>query len=287
MTAGRARAFGRRLGDWWWLTKGPQSLLLLVTGLAGYASAGGGGLYGALAGSLLLAIAGSTVLNMVHDRDLDARMRRTAGRPLVTGRVRPGAALAVGIAATGAGVGWALGLHLLYGLIVLGGVLFDVGVYTLWLKRRTPMSILWGGVAGAMPVLAGRALGVGQVELVGVLLALSVLLWIPTHILTFSLKYAADYRAAGVPVLPNVRGERYTRVVVGVSTALAAVTMTTATALVGTHAGALVLVALAGLGLAGMAAMAVVRSAPRLDRTLYKLASVYMLAAMAALAIGG
>jgi heme O synthase-like polyprenyltransferase len=106
----------------------------------------------------------------------------------------------------------------------LPGLFFDVVVYTIWLKRRTPWSIIWGGVSGGMPALAGRALGTGQIEWVGVALALAVLFWIPTHIMTFSLRYREDYAAGGRTHLSRRRTacERATRLIIAISSVLAA-----------------------------------------------------------------
>ena len=152
-----------RLRSYWTLIKSLQTGLLLVTGLAGYMSArcpviAWQTMVG-LTGSLFLAISGSTVLNMVYDRDIDLCMGRTCLRPLPPGRVSVREAVALGILLSVAGVAWALALSPLYGLVVFAGLFCDVVVYTLWLKRRTAWSIVWGGIAGGMPILAGRVLG--------------------------------------------------------------------------------------------------------------------------------
>src|SRR5690606_38276665 len=102
-------------------------------------------------------------LNMVYDRDIDARMKRTAQRPLPSGQLSTGEALRFGVLLSTLGVGGALLLDPWYGVVVGAGLTFDVMVYTIWLKRRTPWSILWGGIAGGMPILAGRTLGAGPV----------------------------------------------------------------------------------------------------------------------------
>src|SRR5690606_24655422 len=117
--------------------------------------------------TLFLAISGSTVLNMVYDRDIDGRMGRTSRRPIPSGQVSTSEALVLGVLLSTLGVGGALLLDPWYGIVVGAGLTCDVMVYTVWLKRRTPWSILWGGIAGGMPILAGRTLGTGQVELVG------------------------------------------------------------------------------------------------------------------------
>ncbi len=279
-----------RLGAYWTLIKSLQTGLLLITGLAGYMSARcpvtTWRMLLALTGSLFLAISGSTVLNMVLDRDIDARMKRTATRPLPTGQVNPNEALFVGLSLSWLGVGWALALSPLYGAVVFAGLFFDVVVYTIWLKRRTPWSIIWGGIAGGMPVLAGRVLGTGQIDLIGLSLSLAVLLWIPTHIVTFGLEYADDYGRAGVPILPNRYGERITRLIIGLSTCAAVVVMLLATWQIGLDWGPLR--AAAGLGtiLLVIAVASVLHRSPKLNFLLFKMASVYMLGTMGLIMAG-
>lgn len=272
------------------LTKPLQTALLLITGLAGHMSAYQNAASWpdllALAGSLSLAISGSTMLNMAYDADIDAKMLRTAGRPLPAGRVRRREILVLGLALAGVGVVWALALAPLYGLVVLAGLLFDVLVYTIWLKRRTPWSILWGGIAGGMPILAGRVLAVGRVDAVGLLLALAVVLWIPVHILTLGLKRAAEYCMAGVPVLPNTHGERVTRWVLGLSTAGATMLMGYLAWQIGLTGGTLWAVLGLGALLVAFVLASTLRPSPRLDFILFKLASLYMLAAMGLIVIG-
>jgi protoheme IX farnesyltransferase len=105
-----------------------------------------------LLGSMFLAISGSTVLNMVLDRDLDARMDRTCNRPLPSGRVRFREATIFGLLMGIIGILWSFTIDFQYGLVILAGLLIDVLIYTIWLKRRTAWSILWGGIAGGMPI---------------------------------------------------------------------------------------------------------------------------------------
>lgn len=272
-----------RLRAYWTLIKSLQTGLLLITGLAGYASArpdASAQVWLAIAGSLFLAISGSTALNMLVDRDIDGLMKRTANRPLPSGLVNTTEAFCIGLALVWLGLSWAFILNPLYGLIVSAGVFFDVGVYTLWLKRRTPWSIVWGGVAGAMPVLAGRVLGAGQIDLAGLLFALAVLVWIPTHMMTFGIKYAEDYSRAGVPVFPNVYGQRATRLIIAVSTVGVAIVMLAA--MQQTGLATQTLYAAGGLGavLLACAVASVARRSPRLNFALYKLASLYMLGSM-------
>lgn len=282
----RVRAVATRLLP---LIKSPQTILLLATGLAGFASARCPVVHWTtllgLTGSLFLAISGSTVLNMWHDRDIDSIMPRTCNRPLPTGRVSPREALTLGIVLSALGVGWAVVLRPLYGLIVFAGLFFDVVIYTLWLKRRTPWAIVWGGISGGMPVLAGRVLGLGSIDSVGALLALSILFWIPTHILTFAMRYDADYRRANVPTLASVYGFPAARWVVAASSILAALSIGLAGVLIGMEWGFVRLLAVLSAGLLLLAVASVFKPAERLNFGLFKYASLYMLSAMVLLSL--
>ena len=271
------------------LIKSLQTALLLATGFAGYLSAvhpaGHGLTILGMLGSLFLAIGGSTVLNMAYDADIDSVMKRTCWRPLPKGLVSVRQAAILGSAMSALGVGWALVMAPLYGLIVFAGLFFDVVVYTIWLKRRTPYSILIGGLAGGMPVLAGRALATGQIDLVGVMLALGVLLWIPTHIMTFAMRHFDDYRAAHVPTFPAAYGFYATRVVIAISSLVAALVMGWIAATLGAQIGWLAALAVMGLGLLALAVLGVVRPSPKASFALFKYASLYMFASMLVIAV--
>jgi protoheme IX farnesyltransferase len=279
-----------KLRAYWKLIKSLQTALLLITGLAGYMSTRcpvttWRTLLG-LGASLFLAISGSTVLNMVYDRDIDAAMKRTAKRPLPSGRVKVNEAWLIGVSLSALGVGWAFILSPLYGTIVFAGLAFDVVVYTIWLKRRTPWSVIWGGISGGMPALAGRTLGTGHIDLIGLLLALAVLLWIPTHIMTFGIKYADDYRRAGVPVFPNTYGERTTRLFIGVSTAAAVIVMLVAIWLIGLSWCCLFGAIGLSMILLGFTIASMLHRSPKLNFALFKMASLYMLGSMGLIMAG-
>ena len=278
-----------KLRSYWSLIKSMQTGLLLATGLAGYMSARCPATHWitllAMAGSLFLAISGSTVLNMCFDRDIDARMRRTQQRPLPSGQVKPNEALVVGIALSALGVGWGFVQDALFGAIVFAGLFFDVIVYTIWLKRRTAWSIVWGGISGGMPVLAGRALGTGNIDWIGVMLALAVLFWIPTHIMTFSMRYFSDYQNASIPTFPSIYGFQATRVTIAISSILAALAMGIAAYGIGLTVGYLRLMAVLSSGLLILAIASTLRPSERVNFGLFKYASLYMLSSMVLLAM--
>lgn len=272
-----------KLRLYWLLIKSLQTGLLLMTGLAGYLSAHIAIQWGdffQLIPSLFLAISGSTILNMWWDRDIDARMKRTHMRPAPAGKIATEEILKLGIIVSAIGVGWALLLNLLYGAAVFAGLFFDVVIYSMWLKRHTCWSIVWGGIAGAMPILSGRVLAVGRIDPIGILLAASILFWIPTHTLTFSLKFFEDYEAAGVPTFPSTYGIKYTRVTIATSSILAALAMSVASIWIGVAEGILALIIILSAVLLFLAATVVVQPSEGTNLRLYKYASIYMLCTM-------
>jgi protoheme IX farnesyltransferase len=269
---------------YWSMTKSLQTGLLLTTGLAGYMSARCPVLNWQtllmLGVSLFLSISGSTVLNMWYDRDIDARMKRTCWRPLPTGKVTPREALVLGAVLSILGVSLALFMDPLYGLVVSAGLFFDVIVYTIWLKRRSAWSIVWGGISGGMPVLAGRVLATGQVDWIGLTLSLAVLAWIPTHILTFNMRYFEDYQAAGVPTIPAAYGFRAARLVISAASVMVSLAMGVAALGIGLTGGYLHLMGLLSGGLLLLAVSGALRPSESLNFGLFKFASLYMLIAM-------
>ena len=286
----RRRVALTRLADFWALTKSLQTALLLITGFCAYTLTQGlpfDPLQATwMATALLLSISGCTALNMLLDRDIDALMRRTADRPLPAGRIRPFEARAFGVLLSALGLALAFGLDLRFGMVVTLGFAFDLLVYTAWLKRRTPFSILFGGVSGGMPVLAGRVLASGQVDLVGLLLASSVLLWIPSHILTLAIRYADDYDRAGVPVWPNVYGARATRQVIAAANLLNALALAACAFLLHLHPAALVALLGTSLGIFALSVLQLISPTERRNWLLFKVASLYMMASSLLLAGG-
>jgi len=269
---------------YWPLVKGLQTGLLLATGLAGYMSArcpvfNLGTILG-LSGSLFLAISGSTVLNMWWDRDIDSKMGRTQKRPTSQGDVSPDETLRLGLILSSLGIGWAVAMNALYGLVVFAGLFFDIVIYSIWLKRRTCWGIVWGGISGAMPILAGRVLGLGGFDWIGITLALGILFWIPTHTLTFSMKFLDDYKDAGVPTFPSTYGFAFTRNTIAISSVLAALAMGVAAFGIGMAWGFLRLLGVLSAGLLLLAFAITFRPSERINFSLFKYASIYMLAFM-------
>jgi protoheme IX farnesyltransferase len=173
----------------------PSPLLVALTCLGGYLSAGGAG-----------------AVNHWFDRDIDARMARTATRPIPAGRIAPAAALTFGCCLAALSfLELSLTVNVLAASLALAGFLGYVLVYTVWLKRRTPQNIVIGGAAGAVPPLVGWAAVTGSISATAVLLFFIVFFWTPPHFWALSLLMKEEYAKVGVPMLPVVRGEAETR----------------------------------------------------------------------------
>ena len=158
-------------------------------------------------------------LNQWYEADIDAVMRRTAGRPLPAGRMDRQAALHFGVGlAVFSIILMELAVNWLAAAILTVSILFYVLIYTVWLKRRTPQNIVIGGAAGAFPPLIGWAAATGHVALLPLLLFALVFLWTPPHFWALALFVETDYANAGVPMLPVVAGERVTRTQIGLYT---------------------------------------------------------------------
>lgn len=166
----------------------PSTWLVVVTLIGGTLSAGS-----------------ANAVNMYVDRDIDALMKRTQARPLVTGVIKPRNALifALSLQVFAFGVLWA-GANLLSAVLAFAAAAFYIGVYTIWLKRTSKQNIVIGGAAGAVPVLVGWSAVQNNVTWTPVVLFIVMFLWTPPHFWALAVKYADDYRAADVPMLPSV-----------------------------------------------------------------------------------
>ncbi|MDA3030722.1 MAG: heme o synthase [Actinomycetota bacterium] len=166
----------------------PSTWLVVVTLIGGTLSAGS-----------------ANAVNMYVDRDIDALMERTQARPLVTGVIEPRNALifALSLQVFAFGVLWA-GANLLSAVLAFAAAGFYIGVYTIWLKRTSRQNIVIGGAAGAVPVLVGWSAVQNNVTWTPLVLFIVMFLWTPPHFWALAVKYADDYRAADVPMLPSV-----------------------------------------------------------------------------------
>ena len=211
-----ARALaGPAVGDYVALLKPRVMSLVVFTGFVGLYLAPGH-IHPVLAAIAVLCIAvgagAAGAINMWYDRDIDAVMRRTQGRPLPAGRMEPGEALGFGCVLAGASV-LIMGLAVNWPAAVLLAltIAFYIFVYTVWLKRRTPQNIVIGGAAGAFPPIVGWAAVTGDVGLPALLLFAIIFFWTPPHFWALALYRSGDYARAGVPMLPVVAGARETK----------------------------------------------------------------------------
>jgi protoheme IX farnesyltransferase len=218
--------------DYVTLTKPRIMSLLLITGAGGLVLGADGlpslGLAVAALGGLALACGGASALNHVLDRDIDKLMgSRTEARPVASGRVAPARALEFGLALLALSfVVLTSFANLLAAVLALVGGAFYVLVYTRWLKRSTPQNIVIGGAAGAIPPVVGWAAATGSLTLPALFLFLIVFFWTPPHFWALALLIRRNYEAAGVPMLPVVRGDAETaRAILRYSIVLVAITL--------------------------------------------------------------
>jgi protoheme IX farnesyltransferase len=204
-----------RWQDYVQLLKPRVMSLVVFTALTGLVCAGAP-VHPVLAGVAILCIAvgagASGALNMWYDADIDAKMRRTRGRPVPAGRVQGADALALGVVLSlfsvmlmGMALNW-----LAAGLLAFT-ILFYAVVYTMWLKRSTAQNIVIGGLAGALPPVIGWAAASGTTPLNAWLLCAIIFFWTPPHFWALSLYTSEDYAQAGVPMMPVVAGAASTR----------------------------------------------------------------------------
>ena len=201
--------------DFFALTKPRVMSLVIFTGLCGLLAAPGH-IHPVLGFTAILCIAlgagGSGALNMWLEADIDAKMKRTAGRPIPAGRVRRGDARDFGVMLAVASVGiMGLAVHWLAAALLALSIVYYAVFYTLWLKPRTPQNIVIGGGAGAFPPLIGWVAVTGDVTAMPLILFGIIFLWTPPHFWALALFVKGDYASAGIPMLPVVKGERTTR----------------------------------------------------------------------------
>jgi protoheme IX farnesyltransferase len=248
---------------------GPALSTILWTCLGGYLAAGGAG-----------------AINHYIERERDARMERTAGRPLASGRIEPRRGLLFGSALGVIAVAqlW-ITVNPLTAALAAAGLLGYVFVYTLWLKPRTPQNIVLGGAAGAMPPLVGWAAATGGLSMEALWPFAIVFFWTPPHFWALSLLISDDYARTGVPMLPVVRGETTTRhQIVGYSLLLVAVTLgPVITGLFGTLY--LVSALALGAGFVGLALVLLARPSRQAARRLYLSSLAYLALLFVAMAL--
>ena len=233
-----------------------------------------------LAISLYLAVSGTTVLNMYIDRDIDAIMERTKDRPLPSGKVTASSVLTFGTIFTVLGILLAfVTLNWLAALIVFFGFFFDVVIYSIWLKRRTKYSIIFGGIAGGLPAWAGRVAITGSLDWIGFLLLIFILTWIPVHILTIALipRNFEGYKKAKVPMWPIVSSQAQTMRVIAIGAFLSSVALYEAARLLGANAIIRIIWGVMSLFIIILSIKSLIKPTNKLTFLIFKIASLYML----------
>ncbi|WP_299756219.1 heme o synthase [uncultured Boseongicola sp.] len=215
ISASITREYEPTFGDYFALLKPRVMSLVVFTALVGLLVAPVS-LHPVEAFAAILFIAvgagASGALNMWYDADIDAVMRRTAKRPVPSGRVEPGEALAIGVGLSGISVVMlALATNLLAAFLLAFTILFYAVVYTMWLNRSTPQNIVIGGAAGAFPPLIGWVAATGSVSVEAVLMFAVIFMWTPPHFWALALFMRSDYDDAGVPMLTVTHGRKSTR----------------------------------------------------------------------------
>ncbi|MDQ3865782.1 MAG: heme o synthase [Actinomycetota bacterium] len=272
------------------LTKPRIMSLLLLTGACGMVVGARGlpplGTFAAAMLGLALACGGASALNHVLDRDIDRFMRRTDRRPVAAGRVPPERALEFGLALSALSFAvLASFVNVLAALLAVFGNVFYVLVYTRWLKRSTPLNIVIGGAAGAVPPVVGWAAATGNLALPALLLFLIVFFWTPPHFWALALLIRGDYEAARIPMLPVVRGERETaRAIVRYTGVLVAITLVPVAARTVGLAYLAAALVLGGIFLA-LAIALERRTTPERARRLFSYSLAYLALLFAALAV--
>ena len=214
MTA-QDRPYEASMGDYFALLKPRVMSLVIFTALVGLLVAPVPvhpfiGFVGVLC--IAVGAGASGALNMWWDADIDAVMKRTAKRPIPSGRVQPGEALGIGVTLSGfAIILLGLATNLLAAGLLAFTIFFYVVVYSMWLKRSTPQNIVIGGAAGAFPPMIGWAVATGDVTIDSVLMFALIFMWTPPHFWALALFVKTDYGDAGVPMLTETHGRDVTR----------------------------------------------------------------------------
>jgi protoheme IX farnesyltransferase len=291
----QSRFSGRRriratLSDYLALTK-PQTLHLVVGVVPSMLLAERGAIAPALILNVLigttLMTAGANTLNCVADADIDKLMKRTAGRPLARAAVSSRSALVFGLTLSVAAFLWLWQTaNLLTGLVAEATIAFYVLVYTLLIKRRTAQNVVWGGAANGMPVLIGWAAVAGAIGWQAAALWAIVFFWTPPHSWALAMLRKADYRSAGVPMLPAIASERHVARRILVYSWLTALATTALVVGTGWLYGAVAVLAAAWLVVMAHQLDARSRRGEPIDaRRLFQRANIYLTAVFCAVAV--
>ncbi|WP_457558394.1 protoheme IX farnesyltransferase [Candidatus Harpocratesius sp.] len=276
------------------LIKWKQTLLLVYTSIMAYfISIGANSIIISdllfLFVSMFLTISGTTILNMYIDYDVDKLMERTKNRPIPSGQIPLKIVLINGIIITIIGLIFAfVFLDWLTGFLIFLGFFFDFFIYSIWLKRRTKWSIIFGGIAGGLPAMAGRVLAIKNIDFVSICFLLFILSWIPVHILTLALfpHNLKGYRDAKIPMWPVVSSEKETMRVIAGSTFVNAVVIFLMALFLETNLIILSCIGIFCIILVSMVVDDLIFPSQKKTFRLFKFASIFMLGGFLLLYIG-
>jgi heme o synthase len=227
--------------------------------------------------AILLGSCGAEVLTNYHDRDIDSQMKRTHNRPIPTGRVTPRNALIFGLSASILSVLLCLYFNWLAAACMLFGLVDNVGVYSLWLKRRSWLNIILGGVSGGMPVLVGYTAVADAITPLALFMSALVIVWIPTHIWSLAIKEREEYKAANIPMLPVIVNERVATVCIAFTSSLLVVFSLAILAIPEAFSPFYVVSAVAsGAAILGYSVKLAIDKTEKTAWTLFKLSSPYL-----------
>jgi protoheme IX farnesyltransferase len=173
--------------------------------------------------ALTFGSAAADTLTNYHDRDIDSVMKRTSGRPIPSGRISPKRALVFGLSLAVLSIILALSFNWLAATFMAVGLVDNIVVYSLWLKRRSWLNIILGGISGGMPVLVGYSAIAGTVSPLALFMSALVIVWIPTHIWSLAMRCRVDYENAKIPMLPVIVSERVATACIAFTSSLLAV----------------------------------------------------------------
>ncbi|MDA4114231.1 MAG: heme o synthase [Thaumarchaeota archaeon] len=275
--------FSRSIKNYWELIKPKIVLLLVFTGVAGMLVAYKevGRLPSALQlsvgiAAIFLGSAGAEVLTNYHDRDIDGIMKRTSHRPIPSGRITARRALVFGIVTSVLSVLLAYWFNALAAVFMLIGLVDNVAVYSLWLKRRSWLNIILGGISGGMPVLVGYAAIADAISPLAIFMSALVIVWIPTHIWSLAIKTREDYVQARIPMLPVIVSMRVATVCIAITSSLLAVFSLSIFFVAPVSPFYVVSALVCGAAILGYSAKLVIDRTEKTAWTLFKISSPYL-----------
>lgn len=220
--------------------------------------------------------AAADTLTNYHDRDIDGMMNRTRQRPIPSGRISPRNALVFGLVLAGVSLVLSYWFNWIAAAFMAVGLIDNIGVYSLWLKRRSWLNIILGGISGGMPVLVGYTAVAGSVSLLAIFMAALVIAWIPTHIWSLAIRTRSDYEKAKIPMLPLVVNNSVATTCIAFTSALLVVFSIAIVALTPLNLFYVIAAGLLGVTMMGYSIKLAIDKTEKTAWTLFKLSSPYL-----------